>query len=54
MINELECITFATPIVNNPCEHDMEYIDSDIINMNYKCLYCGKEEQETRLRMMNC
>jgi len=52
--NESESITFATPITQNPCEHDYVLVRTDMVYFTYQCCYCQKTIQESKLRAMNC
>ena len=48
-------VTFATPIENNPCEHDWEYESGNWCGSNYECIYCHEQKYiKNEPVMMNC
>ena len=51
---ECKVITFATPIVNKPCEHDFRMDDEDLMSFIYHCIYCKKTKTEPKVWSMPC
>lgn len=47
-------VTFATPIIKAPCDHEEVMCGWDVGYINYRCIYCKRDRHESTLTAMNC